>query len=379
MAARSKQGSALPVILILAALVLVLAGLTLAVLDRRARILYGPPGEFISLPDRARYALMLYNGRSQMESAPARPELERKFSINPGDSLGAICQKLEADSYVLSGDLTCAYLAYSGKDRFIQSGTFTLETGLTPKAIADRLADATARDIPLLIFAGWRAEEIAFQVNQNGFVFSGDEFLAFVDEPPAYVLDLLGLPAGSGLEGFLFPGTYSFKPTITLEQAMAFVLTGFVDFAQDNALEAGYARQGLSLAEGITLASIIQRETNDNQEMPIIASVLYNRLASGMRLETDPTVQYALGYYEPDETWWKSGLTLEDLQVNSPYNTYVVNGLPPAPISNPGPEALKAAASPASSDFLFFRAKCDGSGSHNFSITYEEHLKNGCD
>lgn len=133
MAARYKQGSALTVILILAALVLVLAGLTLAVLDRRAQILYGPPGEFISLPDRARYALMLYNGRSQMESAPARPELERKFSINPGDSLGAICQKLEADSYVLSGDLTCAYLAYSGKDRFIQSGTFTLETGLTPK------------------------------------------------------------------------------------------------------------------------------------------------------------------------------------------------------------------------------------------------------
>lgn len=127
------------------------------------------------------------------------------------------------------------------------------------------------------------------------------------------------------------------------------------------------------------MASIIQRETLAAEEMPLIASVFYNRLEIGMRLETDPTVQYALGYDAAKATWWQSPLTYADLEVNSPYNTYRNPGLPPGPISNPGKAALNAAVAPAESDYLFFRAKCDGSLTHNFSKTYDEHLNFGCD
>lgn len=135
----------------------------------------------------------------------------------------------------------------------------------------------------------------------------------------------------------------------------------------------------LASDELIKLASIIQRETQDSTEMPLIASVFYNRLAIDMRLETDPTVQYALGFDPATQTWWKAPLTFNDLAVESDYNTYKVQGLPPGPICSPGREAILAAFAPEQTGYYFFRAKCDGSLTHNFAVTYEEHLENGCE
>jgi UPF0755 protein len=106
--------------------------------------------------------------------------------------------------------------------------------------------------------------------------------------------------------------------------------------------------------------------------------VFYNRLASGSRLASDPTVQYALGYNQNQGTWWTNPLSLQDLQVDSLYNTYIYNGLPPAPISNPGLAALRAVAFPAQTPYFYFRAACDGSGRHLFAQTYEEHVANEC-
>jgi len=97
-----------------------------------------------------------------------------------------------------------------------------------------------------------------------------------------------------------------------------------------------------------------------------------------MRLETDPTIQYALGFNPALNTWWKVPLSLEDLSITSPYNTYKNIGLPPGPISNPSLIALQAVAYPAQTPYYFFRARCDGSGLHNFSESFEQHLENGC-
>lgn len=109
-----------------------------------------------------------------------------------------------------------------------------------------------------------------------------------------------------------------------------------------------------------------------------MTSVFFNRLAQGMPLQTDPTVQYALGYDQGSASWWKPVLTLSDLQVNSIYNTYQIQGLPPSPIAAPGNEAIQAVLNPEPNNFLFFRAKCDGSGFHDFSVTYQEHLEKAC-
>jgi UPF0755 protein len=125
------------------------------------------------------------------------------------------------------------------------------------------------------------------------------------------------------------------------------------------------------------LASIIEREAVVADERPIIASVFFNRLSAGMLLESDPTVQYALGQ-QPDGDWWKSPLSLDDLALDSPYNTYRSAGLPPGPIANPGLSSLQAVANPADTPYFYFRAACDGSGRHAFAATFDEHLLNAC-
>jgi UPF0755 protein len=128
----------------------------------------------------------------------------------------------------------------------------------------------------------------------------------------------------------------------------------------------------------VTLASIIERESIQNEEMPMIASVFINRLNAGMTLGSDPTIQYAMGYNSAQNTWWTNPLSLDDLKFDSPYNTYINAGLPPAPISNPSLDALHAVAFPESSPYYYFQAKCDHSGYHTFAVTFEEHLANGC-
>jgi UPF0755 protein len=140
---------------------------------------------------------------------------------------------------------------------------------------------------------------------------------------------------------------------------------------------AGIAAQGLNLFQGVTLASIVEREAVVADERPLIASVFYNRLAAGMNLDADPTVQYALGF-TTQGGWWKSPLDAADLLLESPYNTYRSAGLPPGPIANPGLDSLRAVADPATSDFFYFRAMCDGSGRHAFARTFDEHLQNAC-
>ena len=133
----------------------------------------------------------------------------------------------------------------------------------------------------------------------------------------------------------------------------------------------------LSLHEVLTMASIIEREAVLDQERPIIAGVYLNRLQNGMKLDADPTVQYAMGYQPATRQWWKTPVSLEEYgAVDSPYNTYLHEGLPPGPIASPGIQSIRAVLSPAKHDYLYFVALPAGSGRHAFSSTYEEHLEN---
>jgi UPF0755 protein len=178
------------------------------------------------------------------------------------------------------------------------------------------------------------------------------------------------------LEGFLFPDTYRLEIDATAED-LAFMMVANFDRRVEPGLRVEMQSTGLALVEAVILASIVEREAVLAEERPLIASVFLNRLGRGMRLETDPTVQYALGR-QADGGWWKSPLSLADLQIDSPFNTYLHAGLPPAPICSPGVASLEAVARPAESDYLFFRAACDGSGRHFFSRTLEEHMRQAC-
>lgn len=340
----------------------------------------GAPGSNVSTLNNLRYSIRLYKNldllKQKMEFS-GQPE--RKFIISNSDNALDICYKLEAEQFVYSGVGTCDILTYKGTDRTLSPGTYTLPSGLNAIQVASFIADGTKRDLQFTIFAGWRLEEVAAVINQLGLGFTREEFLNFANFPPVEITKLLNMPAQRSLEGYMHPGFYSLKPTITLEEFVLQSISRTKAVIDEASQLTNPQSSTLSSDQLIILASIIQRETLESSEMPTIASVFFNRLAISMRLETDPTVQYALGFDPVMQTWWKSPLTYEDLAVQSDYNTYQVNGLPPGAISNPGRDAILAAFAPEQTGYYFFRAKCDGSFTHNFAVTYEEHLANGCE
>jgi len=339
---------------------------------------FGPADRSLNPILRAHYAITLLRAKDELLTGAQDSNFPRKFRIEPDESVEALCRRLEDEAYISSGSLFCTYLVYSGLDRKIQSGTFTLKPELNSIEIAHTIADPEARDIAFYIYPGWRLEEIAESIDLSGFEFSGKEFLAYAFAPPDSIHAQLQLPAQASLEGYLYPGEYSLEPNIDLESTIEVFLANFRAHMQSEELLAGISAQQLTFHEALTLASIIERETRADEEKATIASVFYNRLAEGMRLQTDPTVQYALGFDEIEQTWWKTQLTEADMQVDSPYNTYLYAGLPPGPIANPSLASLEAVAYPAQTPYFYFRAKCDGSGTHAFSVTYEEHLNNAC-
>ncbi|ANT66013.1 MULTISPECIES: endolytic transglycosylase MltG [Prosthecochloris] len=172
--------------------------------------------------------------------------------------------------------------------------------------------------------------------------------------------------AGS-LEGYLLPGTYNFAWAGSPEEVLETMLFHFRMF-YDESLQAEARQKGLTELEVLTLASIVEAETPLDEEKPLIASVYLNRLAKGMKLQADPTVQYALGRETPERILYR------DLDIDSPYNTYRHKGLPPGPICSPGKASIRAVLFPAESSYLYFVAT--GNGGHYFARTHSAHLKN---
>jgi UPF0755 protein len=335
---------------------------------------YGPSSESLSWGQRFQYAAMLlwYNGQATrpVDSAAG----EQKFSVATGESVADVAVRLEQAGLVRSAGAFRAYLIYRGMDTTLQAGEYTLSAALSPLQIAERLQDATPAQVKFVILPGWRVEEIAQAFDTAGLQITPDDFLAAAHSTrPAFD----SVPAGATVEGFLFPDEYILPRTMRAQQVIDLLMSRF-DMMLTPEMRENFSRRNLSTYQAVTLASILQREAVQSDEQPLIASVLLNRLEAGMNLQTDPTIQYALGFDAASNSWWKSPLSLADLTVDSAYNTYIHLGLPPGPIANPSLTALQAVAFPADTPYLFFRARCDGSGRHNFAETFEEHLENGC-
>jgi UPF0755 protein len=244
------------------------------------------------------------------------------------------------------------------------------------REIASILQKASADSLSVTLVEGWRREQIGEAFQEAGLSFDLEAFLRAGDRTPEEVDFLRDIPDNASVEGFLFPDTYSLQPEASAEEVILLMLENFERRVTAD-IQQGILSQDMTIFEGVILASIVEREAVVPEERGLIASVFLNRLSIEMNLEADPTVQYALGR-QPGGSWWKSALTFQDLEVDSPYNTYQYPGLPPGPIANPGLASLLAVAAPAESDFLYFRATCDGTGRHNFARTFEEHEENAC-
>lgn len=304
-----------------------------------------------------------------------------EFVIEPGQSAATIADNLAEAGLLEDATLLMNYLRYHGLDAQLEAGAYQIDPRWTVPDLALALTESLGQEVTLRFLEGWRVEEMAAYLSLVGAAqIDGEAFLAIAlrrapFDLAAYPTVAREIPPGASLEGFLFPDTYRLPLDANAADVVDLMLRNFEQRVTPE-IRAGIVQNGLSLYEGVTLASIIEREAPLAAERPRVAAVFYNRLEDQMRLQADPTVQYAVGFDPVTDSWWKSRLTRADLQLPSPYNTYVHEGLPPGPIANPGLSSLEAAAYPMPSNELFFVADCEQDGAHLFSETYEQHVTN---
>lgn len=381
-AARRRRRTCLSLFLLMLLAVtcgLVAAGIwTITQLPDMVEVLFGPPAATMTTNTRWLYTVQLYLGREDLLKAAAPGAAPVPFTVEAGESIGSISTRLAELGIIRDAALFRKYLVYSAQDTRIQAGNYLLDPGKNALEITRDLLDATPETVTFFVLPGWRAEELAEALPTSGLAVTPDEFMHIIRNPA-----LVDLPAGLGepdyLEGYLMPGKYEISRQINARQLVEMFVQRFDEELTDD-LRIAFAQRGLSLHQAVTLASMVQREAVMDDEKPRVAAVFYNRLAVGMKLDSDPTAQYALGYIAEQKSWWKNPLTQADLAVRSPYNTYVVQGLPAGPICNPGMAALRAVADPAADfgEYYYFRAECGNTGYHTFSRTFEEHAAKTC-
>jgi UPF0755 protein len=369
-----KHRSYLPQFLILLSLLVIFLIAFISAVPLIAERTFGSPSSALNSWQRFSYGLVLIFNSSELTTPYNSNGIEQLFIVNAGENAFLISNRLEQAGLISDGRTFRIYLLWTGMDAYIQIGTYRLSPSLSAESIAEMLQSATLTEVLFSILPGWRMEEIAASLPTSGLSISAEEFLTAAST--SAIFPSLS-PTGMSAEGYLFPDVYLLPRTITADQLISVLIQGFISHLPKNYSDA-YHEHGLTLAEGVILASIIEREAVVDDEMPLIASVFFNRLAMGMRLQADPTVQYALGYNYLQGTWWTTPLSASDLLFNSPYNTYIFAGLPPGPISNPGLPALTAVAFPIESHYFYFQARCDNSGLHNFAVTLEQHEENNC-
>ncbi|MCP4665580.1 MAG: endolytic transglycosylase MltG, partial [Deltaproteobacteria bacterium] len=280
------------------------------------------------------------------------------FVVPEGSSLKEVAIDLEEKTIISNKSLFLLWARFTGYSRIIKAGEYRLNSGMPPLKILGILGKGAVISHMVTIPEGFSSAQIAELLERKGLVEKGEFLLVAGDQDLARRYNI----AGAGLEGYLYPDTYRFDRGVTALSVLDVMVKRFKEVTAPFGERA--KQLGMAFEDIVTLASIVEKETGLAEERPVIASVFLNRLKRGMRLESDPTVIYGiLGF--------NGNLTRKDLSKPTPYNTYLIRGLPPGPIANPGRDAIKAVLFPAKTNYLYFVSKNDGS--HYFSRTLAEH------
>ncbi len=276
------------------------------------------------------------------------------FVISPGESLSSIAKNLANEGLIRNKIVFYLVTKQLGIDKKIQAGDFRLTPSMDVYQVAKSLTHGTL-DVWVTLIEGTRKEEMAQVVAQN------------LDVPETEFIK-------AATEGYLFPDTYLIPRDATVG--------GIIKTLEDNFnrrlsadLKQKAQAKGLSVDELIILASLVEKEARVDRDRPIVAGILLKRLRAGWPLQVDATVQYALGYQADEKTWWKKNLTNADLKIDSPYNTYVNKGLPPAPICNPGLASIEAVVNAKENTPYWFYIS-DKSGKMHYAVTVEQQDAN---
>ena len=358
---------------ILLAAVFVLLGV---VIPRQVTRDFGAAHTDLDFSRRVIYTLRLELQRAELLSPVNLNAGDQLFTVAFGRSAAEVSADLNAAGLLRSEQAFRDYLVYRGLDRQIQAGIYLLNPRENALEIAEHLVDEDPANVAFSFLAGWRAEEIAALLPSSGLQINSEDFIQFAQQPPSGEF-AERLSTAKSWDGLLFPGEYQVMRDVSAQEILTIFSTRLLaELPAD--YQSRLAQHGLDLYQGIILASIIHKEMIVPEEATLIASVFLNRLKEGMPLQSDPTVQYALGLDEASGNWWKNPLTKADLRVVSPYNTYLYNGLPPSPICNAGMPVILAIVEAQPTSYYYFRATCDSSGRHVFSQTYEQHLAAAC-
>lgn len=279
---------------------------------------------------------------------------ERLFVIGKGEGVKSVANRLKKENLIK--DPVAFFILVNfvmNVDGKIQAGDHRLSQAMTAQQTARALTLAT-NDIWVTIPEGFRAQEIADILEKD---------LKTFDKSWRETLE--------EHEGYLFPDTYLVPKNAELSQFISILKNNF----DNKFIEISKNKKAdLKDEDIVKIASLVEREARHDIDRPLVASVIYNRLKIGMKLDIDATVQYVLGYQEDEKRWWKKNLTEDDLLIRSPYNTYRNAGLPPTPISNPGIQSLKDSANPAQTNYLYYLS--DKKGVNHYASTLEEHNAN---
>ena len=294
----------------------------------------------------------------------SRPASEKNqtmiFEIQPGMTLKQVALELSRQGLIRSPSAFQAITYIQAKQKQVMVGEFSLSPSMPPSKILLQITSGKTILHPVIIPEGYRITEIATLLHSEGL--ADKEFFIRQTRDKSLIRPL-GIPADS-LEGYLFPETYHFSKFTPEKKIVQKMVDTFREQVLIPQLLMSAKKSSLSWHEIITLASLIEKETGLDSERKIISSVFHNRLRKNMRLQTDPTVIYAMEKFD-------GNIRKRDLKIDSLYNTYRYKGLPPGPIANPGLKSIVAAISPIKSDHLYFVSRQDGS--HHFSSTLIEH------
>lgn len=290
------------------------------------------------------------NGILPVNSQNNTPKI---FVVKNGQGVREIANNLKTEGLIRDPVVFFLIIRKGNLDKKIQAGDFRLNPSMNAYEVAESLTHGTL-DIWVTVPEGYRAEEIADIL---------EEKIPNYDTSWRQVLNQN--------EGYLFPDTYLIPRDADISTIISIFKNNF-QTKYDSAKS--IKTNNLSDTQTLVLASLVEREAMLEEDRSLVASVIYNRLSIGMKLDIDATLQYALGYQEDDKRWWKKGLTNEDKKINSLYNTYTNPGLPPRPISNPGLSAISAALNPAETDYLYYIT--DQNGKNRYATNLEGHNAN---
>lgn len=294
------------------------------------------------------------------------PEKRGYVHVRSDMTASEVADMLSEQGYIASPLLFRAAAVATGQAGDIKEGEYVIDTSMSVHSILEKLTSGKSEALRLVVPEGYTVWRIAKEVAAMGKISEKDFLAAAKKEEYLYPYMKSHRDVTFPAEGFLFPDTYFIPLNATADDIVKMMLKNFDDHLTEE-MKKGIDEENLSIYQFVTLASLIEKEAKYEKDRPLIASVFLNRLDKHMKLQSDASISYAMGTH-------KAAYSIAETRYDSPYNTYMYEGLPPGPIGNPGMDCMNAVLKAPHTSYLYFVADEDG---HNyFAATYEEHMKN---